>query len=354
MMVPEQFTVASFFSGCGGFDLGFKQEGYKIVLASDIWKTAVETYKLNFPETYVVQKDIRTLTERELKIVLKKAGIKKIDVVIGGPPCQCFTRMNNNNLSMKDERNSLFRNYIAVIRKLRPRFVVMENVADLLVRKDENGRKFVDMICRSFNRAGYHVKYHVFKTELYGVPQKRRRVIFIASQKKDMNLTFPKGSKRKCTVGPCLKKIQGKRNLENNKITVNQPGVLERIKHIPPGGYYEHLPDYLKTVKVRKGKPVIVKRYGSYYRRLDSDQPAITFTNNYLIHPEENRFITNREMAVLHTFPVDFKFLGNLDDVGQMIANAVPPEMARRIAAHLKQYLIDKEANRGQCRHVNR
>jgi len=104
---------------------------------------------------------------------LKKKNVNKIHVVIGGPPCQCFTRLNNNNLRRDDERNQLFREYLKVIAFLQPDFVVMENVADLLVRKDTHDRPFKDLIVDSFNKIGYKVSYKVFKTEKYGVLQSR-------------------------------------------------------------------------------------------------------------------------------------------------------------------------------------
>ena len=337
--MSKRLNVASFFSGCGGFDLGFEKAGFNIVLASDFWEPAARTYRRNFPNTEFLQEDIRNISPKMLKDALDKRNVKKIHVVIGGPPCQCFTRLNNNNLRRDDERNQLFRDYIRMIKILKPDFVVMENVADLLVRKDEHDKPFRDMILRSFNRAGYRAKYKVFETEKYGVPQKRRRVIFLATSRKDVEITFPKESKKISVVGPFLKRLSKHKNLKNHEITINEPHVLERIKHIPPGGYYEHLPDHLKVKKMRNGKLVTVKRYGSYYRRLHNEQPSITITNNYIIHPDEDRYLTNREKATLHTFPHNFVFEGTLEAVSQQIANAVPPALAERIAKHiLKEY----------------
>jgi len=338
MAKPVKINVASFFSGCGGLDLGFKKAGYNIVLASDFWEASAETYKLNNPETEFILEDIRKINKNMLSSALKRKGIKKIHVLLGGPPCQCFTRLNNNNLRKDDERNQLFKHYIRMVNILKPDFVVMENVADLLVRKDEKGRYFKDLICKEFEKLDYQVKYKVFETEKFGVPQKRRRVIFLATRRKDIELSFPKPSNKIATVGSFLKKLKGKKNLENHEITKNEPHVLERIKHVPPGGYYEHLPEHLKTKKFRNGKWVIVKRYGSYYRRLRNDQPSVTITNNYIIHPDEDRYLTNREKAVLHTFPIDYKFVGSRESVSQQIANAVPPKFAEKIAKHLLNY----------------
>lgn len=330
-------NVASFFSGAGGFDLGFKKAGFNIVLANDNWKPAIETFKKNFPEIALIKEDIQNITEKRLKETLKKKRVRKIHVVIGGPPCQCFTRLNNNNLRRDDERNQLFRDYLRMIKFLKPDFVVMENVADLLLRRDTKNRLFKEVISNSFKKLGYNVSYKVFETEKYGVPQKRRRVIFLATNK-DIDLGFPHESRKIATAGKFLKRIKNLKNLKNNELTQSGPEIVKRIKHIPPGGYYKNLPEKLKVKKVRKGKLVVVKRYGSYLRRIKNDEPCITITNNHIVHPKEDRFLTNREKATLHTFPPSFEFCGVLGSISQQIANAVPPEFARRIANHIKKH----------------
>ncbi len=86
--MKDTLNVMSFFSGCGGFDLGFKKAGYNIILANDFWEPAVHSYKINFPETELLQKDIKNIKKEELLSILKKKNVKKIDVVIGGPPCR--------------------------------------------------------------------------------------------------------------------------------------------------------------------------------------------------------------------------------------------------------------------------
>jgi DNA (cytosine-5)-methyltransferase 1 len=334
----KRLNVASFFSGCGGFDLGFEKAGFNIVLANDFWLPAANTFKNNFPNTEFLLKNIKDITKNQLMEVLKKKNVDKMNVVIGGPPCQCFTRLNNNNLRRDDERNHLFKDYLKMIEFLKPEFVVMENVADLLVRKDTKGRYFKDLILDSFKEIGYSISFKVFETEKYGVPQKRRRVIFLATNK-DLELSFPKESNNIATSGEFLKKLKNKKNLKNHEITENGPDMLNRIRHIPLGGYYESLPENLKVKKVRQGKLVTVKRYGSYLRRIKNDKPAITITTNYIIHPDEDRFLTNREKAVLHTFPQNFIFWGGRGSVSQQIANAVPPKLAEKIAKHiLKTY----------------
>jgi DNA (cytosine-5)-methyltransferase 1 len=332
-------NVVSFFSGCGGFDLGFKKAGYRIVLANDVWPSAAKTYLLNFPRTKLLLRDIRQIEQSMLDHILKAKKVENVQVIIGGPPCQCFTRMNNNNPhKINDERAQLFKSYIKMVNVVKPDFVVMENVPDLLIRTNGDGCFYQDLIANEFAKAGYRSSYDILEAERYGVPQRRRRAIFLATNRDDVELSFPAPSSKTATVGEFLRKIDGFQKLDNHEFVLNNPEVLERIKHVPPGGYYEQLPEHLKVKKLRDGKWVVAKRYGSYYRRLKNDEPAITITKNYLIHPDEDRYLTNREVALLHTFPLNFKFFGGRKEVAQQIANAVPPKLGERIGKHLLSY----------------
>lgn len=338
-----QFTVASFFSGCGGFDEGFKKKGFNLVLANDNWEPACDSFELNHKDVKIFRKDIQDLTKKEIKSVMNEKGVDSITVAIGGPPCQCFTRLNNEFLLRKksDTRRELFQEYINKINILKPKIVFMENVKDLLVRKNDSGKLYGEVIIDAFNKIGYDAYYKVLDVEKFKVPQTRKRVIFIATNdskikkklKKEEN-RFPKESKRIPTVNQHLKKLKNIKKLNNHEITENEPHIKLKIKHIPQGGYYEHLPTKLKTKKVRNGKLVVVKRYGSYLRRLHPDRPSLTITNNYIIHPTENRFLTNREKAIIHTFRPSYKFSGGLGSVSQQIANAVPPNLAKALAEH--------------------
>ena len=339
----SDLTVASFFSGCGGFDEGFRKKGFQIVFANDVWKDACESFRLNHKDAVVFEKDIHDLSEEDIQMAMDRAGVDKIDVAIGGPPCQCFTRLNNEFLlkKKKDARKELFKEYINKIELLQPRLVFMENVKDLLVRQNEKGQYYGDIISRAFRRIGYACYHKVLHVEKFKVPQSRKRVIFIASNDLDVmrkledeENRFPSECIRIPTVAQYLKKLAKVKRLNNHEITVNTPEIKVKIKHIPQGGYYENLPNHLKTKKVRDGKLVIVKRYGSHLRRLYPDKPAVTITNNYMIHPTKDRFLTNREKAILHTFKPSYKFFGGMESVSQQIANAVPPHLAEYLAEH--------------------
>jgi len=334
----SQFCVVSFFSGCGGLDLGFRKAGFKIVLANDNCRYAADTYTANHKNVEFVTDDIRNLTAKKLKKILREKGVTKIDVVIGGPPCECFTRLNNNNLKTDDERNKLFKDYLRLVEALKPQIVLMENVPDMLVRKDHEGNCFKDLIYEGFEKMGYSVSHKILEADKYGVPERRKRVFFIASNN-GIEPTFPKEKRKRVTVGDALKKIQKAKRLKNHEITENTPKVKRRIKLIPPGGYYKDLPRHLKVKKIRNGKLVVAKRYGSYFRRLKSDEPSITISKNYLIHPTKDRYLTNREKATIHTFPLNYEFVGTRAQVSKMIADSVPPKLAFILAKHIKKML---------------
>jgi len=247
----------------------------------------------------------------------------------------------------EDNRKILSQEYIKKVALLKPKIVLMENVKDLLSRKNQEGILYTDIIKEAFEKIGYKVYCKIIFMEKYEVPQKRKRVIFLATnvlkliKKLDQNpdYGFPEESNKKIFVGEALKRIKDNDKLQNHAFTENDKETLERIEQIPQGGYYEHLPNYLKTKKKRNGKWVIVKRYGSYLRRLHPEKFSTTITNNYIIHPDKNRYLSNREKAILHSFPKNYKFYGKEGSVSQQIANAVPPKFSENMAKKVFELL---------------
>lgn len=349
-MRNNSYTVASFFSGCGGLDYGFHKKGFKILFGNDSWSDAAKSFSLNYPKVEFITTPIQEISAKQLHRII---GKEKIDVLIGGPPCQCFTRLNNNHLiklseqKKEDNRRTLSTEYIKKVKLLRPKIVIMENVKDMLIRENDSGETYKEIIKQEFERIGYTSIFKIIKMEKYGIPQKRVRVIFIATNiskfadvlNRDPEFFFPKTVSKEKIVKDALKIISSKKDYENHEITENDQKTLERIKHIPPGGYYEDLPVRLKVKKKVNGKEIISKRYGSYFRRLDPDKPAVTITKNYLIHPTKDRYLSNREKAIIHTFPPSYKFYGSMGSVSQQIANAVPPRFSELLAHKILKVL---------------
>ena len=161
-------TLVSLFSGCGGMDLGFKQAGFEILWANDFFKEAVDTYKLNIGD-HIVLGDITQIPSSDIP--------DNPDIITGGFPCQGFS-IANNNRSMQDERNFLYKELLRIIRDKQPKFFVAENVKGLLSM--ENG-EVIKMIVKDFEDIGYKVDYKVLNAAEYGIPQMRERVIIIGN-----------------------------------------------------------------------------------------------------------------------------------------------------------------------------
>jgi len=252
------------FSGAGGLDHGFKQSGWQPVILSDFWLPAVNTLKANNPTVDVYDWDVAKLDESMINDALHKAGVSKseIDAVIGGPPCQAFSRLNQNQLfengketeiNKNDPRRSLFMDFLRVVGYIKPKFVVMENVSDISTRKlggngKDKNRLIVEVIEEEFNKAGYDVKFSIIRTDEYNVPQKRRRIIFIGIRK-DLHIipTFPATIKLKTSV---KEQFKGIRKTDPNQECKNHSEEWEKkVSHIPQGGYYKDLPIEFKVLK---------------------------------------------------------------------------------------------------------
>jgi DNA (cytosine-5)-methyltransferase 1 len=330
--------IISLFCGAGGLDLGFKEAGFDCVLASDIMPHAESTYKKNFPETKFIKKDIRLISLDEIK---KTVGKQKIDVIIGGPPCQGFSNMGNKNSA--DPRNNLFEKYVDIVNTVQPKCFVFENVKGMFTMFE--GR-FFDKIVNSFLEIGYHVFYSVINSANYGVPQKRERIIIVGS-KINRQFKFPQHDVNpfgKITsyknVGKAINNLV-KRNKMPNHIPLNHSEiVVSRYKLIPEGGKLpkpENLPKEIRR-----------KNFGNTYTRLSRKEVSSTIVpgNNALpIHPTLNRSLTPREAARIQTFPDDFIFEGDRRSQCILVGNAVPPLLSAKIAESVSNFIKGKKYN---------
>jgi DNA (cytosine-5)-methyltransferase 1 len=332
-------TAVGLFSGCGGLDLGLERAGFDVVLGSDKWEQATETYSHNFDST-VLTEDVTELSGDELRSHIDNPD--DISLVAGGPPCQGFSRLNNEQIELdemeKDERNTLFHDFLRLATSLEPDVILMENVRDLINREMSDGTYVKDAIVTEFANKGYDCDYRVLNAEEYGTPQKRRRIFFIGvAPQLDIQPSslFPQkthDSGSYNTAGDALDGVDD--SLPNMYYTNSSDETIEKIRHIPQGGYYDDLPDRLKT---RDEDGNIVKRYGTYLRRIDPAEPSLTINTNLFIHPSEDRYLTLREMARLQEFPDTFEFYGNKGDVLKQIGNAVPVGLAEQIGESIKR-----------------
>ena len=327
----KEFTYIDLFCGAGGFSLGFKNAGFKNIFSLDIEKSFCETYKYNFKEHILIEKDLAKLSEEEILILTKE---KEIDVIIGGPPCQGFSIAGNiGRKFINDPRNRLFKEFVRVVSIVRPNSFVMENVARLYTHNKGQTRA---EIIHDFDKLGYKVECRILNSADYGVPQVRKRVIFIGSKKKE-NIVFPRVSHEVyATVKDTLKNLPVLNSgdissIPNHKAMNHTEQMLTKMSFVTDGGDRTEIPSQLRP------KSGDVRKYIKY----NSSKPSITITGDMrkVFHYEQNRALTVRELARLQTFPDNFVFQGNSISQQQQVGNAVPPVMANAIAMSIKTML---------------
>jgi len=326
------------FSGCGGLTLGLKQAGFKVVGAVDNDHLSVATYKANHPEVFVWGKDI---SELSTLIIKRKLGIRKrkLDLLAGCPPCQGFSMMRTLNGSrvITDPRNDLIEEFYRFVKDFMPKAVMLENVPGLAT--DDRFKLFYDRLAA----LGYKGNYDVLNAADYGVPQRRRRLIYLAGFKHAID--FAKPSKKRKVVKDFIADLPpaGQSGDPIHDLPEKRTQrILQLISKIPKdGGSRTDLPEteQLECHKKCNG-------FKDVYGRMAWDDVAPTLTSGCFnpskgrfLHPEENRAITMREAALLQGFPKYYKFpiVTNKAAIAILIGNALPPEFVRR---HALQILI--------------
>lgn len=328
------------FSGCGGVSHGLEQAGLKCILAVDENKDAIKTFELNHPNTRTITGDIRRVTDADF---LSAVNGKKVDVIVGGPPCQGFSTAGKGLVD--DPRNFLLLEYARVVRLFKPKHFILENVPAMLSPKNE---KLVDQIRAMFKFMGYRLQSKVLFAENYGVPQKRRRA-FIVGSLPGCNFSFPEETHGNSllpvkTLGEAFNEISPlapNNDLRDARITNER--TLAQIRYIPEGGGIRKkededrlLPDNLKlgadwsNLKENRLRQLRLQR-------LSRDAPAFTLMTSRLTyyHPTEDRYLTPREAAKLQSFPDSFEFLGSKTSIFKQIGNAVPVRLGEALGRSL-------------------
>lgn len=327
----KMYKYIDLFAGAGGMSLGFDNAEFENVLAVEYDKCFAETYSFNFPKHNLKVADIKNISNHEIK---KLIGNKKIDVIIGGPPCQGFSiagKIGRNFID--DERNQLFKEFVRFVEVIKPRIFVMENVAAL---KTHNKGKTIEEIIKEFERIGYTVKCDVLNAVNYGVPQQRRRIFVIGTLGKENKFNFPKKTTKQMTIKEALKDLPELKsgetsNIPNHNAMNHSKQMLEKMSYVKDGGDRNDIPEDIrpKSGDIRK------------YIRYNSNEPSICITGDMrkVFHFNQNRALTGRELARIQTFPDNFIFKGNAGKVQQQIGNAVPPKLAFQIANSVKEVL---------------
>lgn len=329
--VDDNYTpsILSVFSGCGGLDWGFHEEGYRTIWANDFDEEAVKSFRANFGDV-IRMGDITKIDP------YKDNSIPFCDIVLGGFPCQDFSIIWKQP-GLNGKRGGLFKYFADFVDAKKPKAFVAENVKGLLTA---NSGKAISAIVDDFENIapGYVVKPHLYNFAEYGVPQFRERLIFVGIRI-DTEFDFvhpapthgPNAKTPYFTAGEALKGVESV-PCNNEKINIKDK-TRRMLELIPEGGNFTDIP---------KDNPLYVKGMISHvYRRINRGEPAKTIIaagggGTWGYHYPEPRALTNRERARLQSFPDNFVFKGNITAVRRQIGNAVPPEGVRLIARRLK------------------
>lgn len=349
----SNYKAIDLFCGAGGLTVGLQKAGFSVLAGIDVSKPAIDTYSMNHASHKLYNMDIRKLSP---KAMLKDLGLEKgeLDLLAGCPPCQGFSthRTRNQVTSIKDARNDLIFEFVRFVKDILPKTVMMENVPGLA--KDTRMRQ----VKAELSSLGY-----VFDKDTvvirnaadYGVPQRRKRMIMLASR--FGKIESPEKALKKRTVRDAIfyLKKAGFSNDELHDLPAKRSEKTQKIISLVPknGGSRSDIPKkYWLPCHIRQPHT-----YRDVYGRMAWDDVAPTITGGCnqpskgrYIHPEENRSITLREAALLQTFPESYKFSFSQGKafVALMIGNALPPEFIKRQAKmvfkHLKKIEIQEKS----------
>lgn len=342
------------FSGAGGLHIGFERAGYDIKLCIDNNDLVEKTHRRNFPNIPMINRDINCVPSEEIKTYLKG---ESVDIVIGGPPCQGFSTIGKRVSSdpekrtKKDPRNELVLTYAKLIRELRPKFIVMENVKGILTLQKGD---YLKNVLRQLRDAGYNVDYKLINMADYGVPEIRERVIILGNRV-GLPVEFPEpdhsddpndGLPMWENCWDAIKDLEklGDNPGFNHVALKHTEKNIERYKLIPEGG---RLPEDALPPELYR------KNFGNTFKRLSRTRPALTMVpgnDAFPIHPTLNRSLTVREAARIQTFPDSMIFEGNRRQQGHQVGNAVPPVFSEKLAKFLLQQIKKaKEMGTYEC-----
>ncbi len=327
--------VISLFSGCGGLDLGFEKAGFKIPVANEYDKTIWKTFKENHPDTHLIEGDIRKVDESEFP--------QNVDGIIGGPPCQSWSEAGSLR-GIADARGQLFYDYIRILRKVKPKFFLAENVSGMLANRHNEA---VQNIIKLFEESGYNISLTLVNAKNYGVAEERKRVFYIGFRK-DLNIEFqfPTGStvddEKKITLRDTIWDLQDTAVPAADKNHRNPSAINNNEYFI---GAFSPIFMGRNRVKSWDEQAFTVQASGRQCQLHPQAPKMVKFEKNdfRFVAGKEHlyRRMTIREVARVQGFPDEFRFFyENVNDGYKMIGNAVPVNLAYEIAIAIKNVLI--------------
>lgn len=306
--IREEAVVLDLFAGCGGLSLGFEAAGFKTI-GFEMVNEAVATYNKNLRGDCYNQ---------FLEVGYEYPMADNIDIVIGGPPCQPFSRFGNQ-MGIEDARDG-FPVFIDAVRRLQPKVFLFENVANILGRH----KWYLDLIVKELQNLGYYVDYKILNAVDYGVPQNRERLICVGHRS---TFSFPAKELRKVTVAEAIGDTMLSPEPESKILTPRQDeyiAVYEKKSHcVNPRDLYPNKPARTITCRNLAGAT--------------SDMQRVRLADG------RRRRLTDREAARLQSFPDWFEFEGTETKRFNQIGNAVPPLLAYKIALQVKKAYYAKQ-----------
>jgi len=377
--------VWSFFTGAMGLDLGFEQVGLPAQLAVEVEPIFCDTISVNRPGITVLQRDIATVSGQQLRRITGQ-GSSEIDLIIGGPPCQSFCP-GGKRAALSDPRGNLILEYLRLVSELRPRFFVLENVANLVTAAlrhrpiDQRPGRHWNLSIYSANQPqlfpgqdqsttphldddelsgsaikflfetavadlGYTVSFGVLDSSEFGAPQKRHRFVMIGARDgKAPRLPTPThgpGNEHACvTVKDAIADLA----LEPGQGSQYTDGVRQVFDLVPPGGNWRSLPQEIAKSAMGERSYAAGGGKTGFFRRLSWDEPSPTITGaanrkgSALCHPDASRPLSVRECARLQGFPDEWIFTGSMARQYKQIGNAVPVALGAAVGSVLRNAL---------------
>lgn len=344
------------FAGCGGLSKGFLDAGFNIIVGVDIDQAALNTFALNHKGGIAMNAD---LSKKETFDKIKQiAGERKIDVIIAGPPCQGFSLTGPRNFD--DPRNKLYLAVLEMVQQYQPKAFIIENVPGMATMYDGQVK---DEILRRFRNMGYNVECKILCAADYGVPQIRKRLIFMGIRSDLGEPKFPEpilDPEHYITCRQALDDLPSRENelgkeedtyssepntdyqklmrgnctvLYNHVATAHKQFVKDTIAQVPEGGNWKNLPEGVGTSRI----------FNEAWTRYDGNKPSRTIDTGHRnhFHYQYNRVPTIRENARLQSFPDDFIFTGTKTQQNRQVGNAVPPLLGRALAKALLDIIGD-------------
>lgn len=353
------YTVVDLFCGAGGLSKGFLDAGFDVVLGVDFDEPALKTFEANHGKAKAMKLDLFNHDNiNKIEEFLNERNIK-LDVLVGGPPCQGFSLAGKREEN--DDRNVLYSAMVKTAQKLKPKIVVLENVPGMLKLYDGMGAK---RIIGDFTELGYKMHAKILYAPDYGVPQIRKRVIFIGILDGKEEFDYPKPFVKPENYVTCEQAIsdlptlekdddysldtirdyltvakteyQKEMRIKSNRVynhfpTKHAQKTIDNIAKIPDGGSYRNLP----KEEAEKFK------YHESLTRYNSKKPSLTIDTGHRthFHYKFNRIPSVRENARLQSFPDDFIFYGSKQQQYKQVGNAVPPLLGKSVAKKIKEVL---------------